>query len=74
MRGFYLGPKVSDADYVAWSQAFASMLATPAYQQLRAERGLFPMALVGPELDRYVKQQVAQYRQLVQEFGLKASP
>lgn len=73
VRGFYLGPKVSDADYAAWSEAFASMLATPVYQQLRTERGLFPMALVGKQLDSYVHQQVAQYRLLVQEFGLQVA-
>jgi putative tricarboxylic transport membrane protein len=48
------------------------MLATPGFQQLRAERGLFPMALVGKDLERYVHQQVAQYRELVREFGLQA--
>lgn len=70
VRGFYLGPQVSDADYAVWAAAFSKMMASPAYEQLRAERGLFPMALVGKELDSYVKQQVAGYRRLVQEFGL----
>lgn len=73
VRGFYLGPKVSDADYAAWAAAFSKMMASPAYAQLRAERCLFPMALVGKELDAYVKQQVAGYRKLVQEFGLNVA-
>jgi len=71
VRGFYLGPGVSDADYAAWSQVFARMLASSSFQQLRAERGLFPMALVGRDLDLHVQQQVAQYRELVKEFGLQ---
>nr|WP_245783735.1 tripartite tricarboxylate transporter substrate-binding protein [Paracidovorax konjaci] len=73
VRGFYLGPKVSDADYAAWSRTFAAMMATPAYDRLRTERGLFPLALVGPELDAYVQQQIARYRALAQEFGLNAA-
>lgn len=71
VRGFYLGPGVSDSDHAVWSEAFAKMLATPGFQQLRAERGLFPMALVGKDLNRYVHQQVAHYRELVREFGLQ---
>jgi len=74
VRGFYLGPSVSDADYAVWSNTFAKMLASPGFQQLRAERGLFPMALVGKDLDRYVHAQIAQYRELVKEFGLQPAP
>ncbi|MBP6895564.1 MAG: tripartite tricarboxylate transporter substrate binding protein [Pseudacidovorax sp.] len=73
VRGFYLGPKVSQADYETWAQTFSKMTATPAYEKLRDERGLFPLAIVGSELDGYVKQQVAQYRKLVEDFGLKVA-
>ena len=73
VRGFYLGPKVSQADYGAWADTFSKMMNTSAYEKLRDERGLFPMALVGPELDAYVKRQVGQYRKLVEEFGLKVA-
>jgi putative tricarboxylic transport membrane protein len=70
IRGFYMGPKVSDADYQYWVDAFNKMLATPEFAKLRAERGLYPYAKTGPELDIYVKQQVKQYRDLAAEFGL----
>lgn len=70
IRGFYLGPKVSDADYKIWADTFTKMMATPAYDKLRTERGLFPMTLSGPQLDAYVKKQVAGYRKLAEEFGL----
>ena len=46
------------------------MMATPAYDKLRDERGLFPFAMTGAELDAYVKKQVAGYRKLAEEFGL----
>ena len=74
IRGFYLGPKVSDADYKVWADTFAKMMATPAFAKLRAERGLFPFDKTGPELDAYVKQRVAYYRTLAADFGLNVTP
>ncbi|MDR7095355.1 putative tricarboxylic transport membrane protein [Hydrogenophaga laconesensis] len=74
VRGFYVGPKVSDADYKVWADAFAKVLATPAYDKLRDERGLFPMALTGAPIDAYVKKQVEGYRKLAEEFGLSTKP
>ena len=70
VRGFYLGPQVSDADFKLWSETFAKMMATPAFDKLRSERGLYPFALTGAELDAHVKGQVAAYRKLADEFGL----
>ena len=70
VRGFYMGPKVSDADFHAWTAAFKKMMDTPAYDKIRAERGLFPFDLVGADADAHAKKQVAEYRKLVQEFGL----
>jgi putative tricarboxylic transport membrane protein len=70
VRGFYVGPKVSDADAKVWSDTFAKMLATPAFDKLRAERGLYPMALTGADADAYVKKQVGAYRKLATEMGL----
>ena len=49
------------------------MMATPAFAKLRAERGLFPFAKTGPELDVYIKQRVANYRKLAGEFGLNVT-
>ena len=72
VRGFYIGPKVSDADAKVWTETFAKMLATPGFDKLRAERGLYPFALTGAEADAHVKKQVAAYRKLAQDFGLNA--
>ncbi|MBE7419500.1 MAG: tripartite tricarboxylate transporter substrate binding protein [Ideonella sp.] len=74
VRGYYVGPKVSDADYKVWSETFAKMLATPAFDKLRTERGLYPYALTGAEVDAFVKKQVGNYRTLVREFGLAVAP
>jgi putative tricarboxylic transport membrane protein len=70
VRGFYLGPKVSDADYDWWKASFDTMLASQDFATLRAQRSLFPFAMTGQELDTYVKKQVTQYKALAQEFGL----
>jgi len=73
IRGFYVGPKVSDADYKTWTETFAKVMATPGYEKLRTERGLYAFSLTGPEFDAYVKKQVAAYRKLVADFGLAAA-
>ncbi|MBO3277278.1 Bug family tripartite tricarboxylate transporter substrate binding protein [Pseudomonas schmalbachii] len=70
VRGFYVGPKVSDEDYAFWKNSFDKLLASEDFAKLRDQRELFPFAMTGPELDAYVKQQVAQYKQLAREFGL----
>lgn len=74
VRGFYVGPKVSDADYKVWADTFTKLMATSAYDKLRSERGLFPMALTGASLDAYVKKQVVGYRKMAEEFGLNVVP
>jgi putative tricarboxylic transport membrane protein len=74
VRGFYVGPKVSDADYKVWADTFTKLMATPAYDKLRSERGLFPMALTGAPLDAYVKKQVDGYRKMAEDFGLNVVP
>lgn len=73
VRGFYVGPKVSDADYKVWVSTFDKMMATPAFQKLRAERGLYPFTKTGAELDAYVKARVNDYRAAATEFGLNVA-
>ena len=70
VRGFYMGPKVSDADFSAWADAFARVTKTPEFARLLEERGLYPMTMTGPELDAYIKTSTEKYRKLAGEFGL----
>lgn len=70
VRGFYMGPKVSDADFNAWSEAFAKVTKTKEFAKLLEERGLFPMTLAGAELDSYIKTSTEKYRKLAGDFGL----
>jgi putative tricarboxylic transport membrane protein len=70
IRGFYMGPKVADADFAAWQDAFRKVMVTPKFAELRAQRGLQPFNLTGAELDAFVKKQVGEYRKQAEEFGL----
>lgn len=73
IRGFYMGPKVGDADFKAWTDAFAKVTKSKEYAKLVDERGLYPFAMTGAELDAYVKKSVQSYRKQAEEFGLMAT-
>lgn len=70
IRGFYMGPKVSDADYNQWVEAFQKLQQTEEFKKQRELRGLFEYNLTGQELDSYVKKEIEQYREQARAFGL----
>ncbi len=70
IRGFYVGPKVSDEAYQWWLEAFDKMLASEEFAKLRTDRALFPFSMTGAELDAFAKERVDYYRGLAQDFGL----
>jgi len=70
IRGFYVGPKVSDADYQWWVEAFNKTMAHPAFAKLQQQQGLFPFNMTGPELEAYVRERTKFYGELAQSFGL----
>jgi putative tricarboxylic transport membrane protein len=70
IRGFYVGPKVSNADFKAWSDMFTTLQSSKPFITLREQRGLQPFNLVGADLDAYVKKAVSEYRKQAEEFGL----
>ena len=70
IRGYYLGPKVTDAEYQWWEDAFKKLVTTKEFQQQRDMRGLFEFNMFSNELDAYVKKQVADYREKAKSFGL----
>jgi putative tricarboxylic transport membrane protein len=73
IRGFYMGPKVSDADFKVWQDTFSKMMATAEYNKLRADRGLYQLAMTGPELDAFITERMATYRKLAADFNLKVA-
>lgn len=59
VRGVYMGPDVSDADYAFWTNAFRRALTQSAYQQLLASNYLQSSPLVGDELIKFVREHAA---------------
>ena len=74
IRGFYMGPKVSDEDYQWWQQALEKTMQTEGFAKLRAQQGLYPFSMTGKELDAYVKARVKEYADLAKSFGLVQEP
>jgi putative tricarboxylic transport membrane protein len=70
IRGLWMGPGVSEADYRRWVSAFDHMEAAPGFAQLRSEAGLYPFSLTGDALTRYIKQAVADYNRQARQFNL----
>nr|WP_092549901.1 tripartite tricarboxylate transporter substrate binding protein [Xenorhabdus koppenhoeferi] len=70
IRGFYVGPKVSDEQYQWWIDTFKKLQQTTEFKKQRDQRGLFEFNITGNELDEYVKKQVVQYHDMAKSFGL----
>lgn len=70
IRGFYVGPKVTDEQYQWWVEAFNKLMQTPEFAKLQEQQGLFPFNKTGAELDAYVKERVKFYAELADSFGL----
>ncbi len=71
LRGFYIGPQVSDATHQAWSATFEQLMATPVFDKLRARYGLFPLALTGAPLQAALEAQSRHYADITGRFGLR---
>jgi putative tricarboxylic transport membrane protein len=69
-RGFYVGPKVSDADYAWWAKTFETLSKTPEFAKERESRGLFPFTVIGKDFDARVKADVARFKELAKDAGL----
>ena len=70
MRGFYVGPDVSDVDYRWWVNSFATMMADPRFDELRRDLGMFRYSKTGAALDVAIKERMQTYRELADSFGL----
>ena len=70
IRGIWMGPDVSDADYRRWVQAFDRAESAPEFARMRAQIGLYPLTLTGDALTRYIRQAVADYKRQARQFNL----
>lgn len=69
-RGFYVGPKVTDAAYQEWTTLFREAMASADYPAYCKRHGLYPMTLTGSELQRFIEQSMATYKSAIAEFQL----
>ncbi len=74
MRGFYVGPDVSDVDYSWWVDSFATMMADSRFDAMRRELGMFPYSKTGAALDLEIQERMQIYRDLADSFGLNVTP
>ena len=74
IRGVWMGPDVREADYRRWVKAFDGVESSPAFAEMRAQAGLYPFALTGDALTRYVKQSVDTYHRQARQFKLLREP
>lgn len=71
-RGFYMGPRVPDADYRRWVDRFGRLHASAEFARQREAAGLFPFDRHGDALRDYVAATVRHYAALAREFGLSS--
>lgn len=70
LRGYYLGPKVSDEAYDYWTNQFQQAYKNPAFDKVVIDKGLVPLHLAGETLNSYIKERVVYMRGLAFEAGL----
>lgn len=70
VRGYYMGPDVSDEAYNWWKQSFDTMLADPQFAEIREQRELLPFSMTGEELQEYVYKRTGELRDLSAEYNL----
>jgi putative tricarboxylic transport membrane protein len=70
IRGVWMAPGVSDADYRRWVATFDRMEASPGFAQLRADAGLYPFSLTGDALTAYIKTAIVDYNKQARQFNL----
>lgn len=70
IRGFYLPPKVTDEQFKYWEEKFQALYKTAEFKKIQESQGLFPFEKTGAELDKFVKERTAYYKELADSFGL----
>ena len=70
IRGYYMGPKVSDEAFNWWKASFDAMAKDGKFEAIRQQYDLLPLTLTGDELTQYVYNQTNQLRELSKEYEL----
>lgn len=69
-RGYYLPPDITGDQYLWWVTTLHRLEASEAFARERDRIGLFPMAIIGNEFERYVRDNVRQLREMALKFGI----
>lgn len=70
IRGYYMGPKVSNEAYNWWKTSFDTMEKNGKFEKIRQQYDLLPLNLTGEELTQYVYQQTNKLRELSKDYNL----
>ncbi len=70
IRGVWMAPKTSEADYQRWVHAFDAMQTSSEFAKMRAAYGFYPFAMTGAPLTAYIKKAVDDYQHQAREFKL----
>ncbi|MBV1788674.1 tripartite tricarboxylate transporter substrate binding protein [Marinobacterium sp. D7] len=70
LRGFYLGPDVSDEAYAYWTDTFNKAYENRIFLKTVEDKGLVPYKSAGEAFDADVKKRVNLMRELAKEAGL----
>lgn len=68
-RGFYVPKGISEERYQYWADAFRQLEASPAYVAIREANGLAPFGRFGADMETFVKDQVADIKELSSRIG-----
>ena len=74
IRGVWMGPDVREADYRRWVRAFDGVETSPGFALMREQAGLYPFAMTGEALTRYIRQSVDGYHRQAKQFKLLREP
>ncbi|QEM81590.1 Bug family tripartite tricarboxylate transporter substrate binding protein [Halomonas binhaiensis] len=69
-RGFYMPADISDEAKAYWTESLDSLYDSQQWQDLMSANGLMPFHMSGDEFDTYVKEQIAEIKQLSTDIGL----
>lgn len=71
VRGFYVGPEVSDEAYDRWVGILDKLQASKAFQERRDRLGLFAYDLSGAPFQEFAVEEDARFTTTARKFGLR---
>jgi len=70
VRGYYMGPKVSDAEYDRWAETLKKLAASDEFKKMRDDLGLYPYLKVGKPFHDMAVAETDMFEATARKFGL----